>query len=138
MISRLCFRQGPSAEPQAANRVALSPRAARRNVLRDRLARMKDSMHRFSGCEWVVGIAGVYETDVAAYRFLHLLDCSADHVARRVGSTAPLRRKSSLPVFEPALSTASRAACFSRGKAASLLSKAATSGISEGIVRSSA
>src|SRR5690349_11930513 len=51
-------------------------------------------------------------------------------------STAPLLRKSSLPVFEPAVSTASRAGCLTTGKPASLLSRAAASGISEDMLRS--
>src|SRR6516164_8034249 len=48
-------------------------------------------------------------------------------------STAPLRRKSSLPVFEPAASTTWLAGCFTIGNPASLLSKAAASGMSEGM-----
>jgi hypothetical protein len=49
-------------------------------------------------------------------------------------STAPLLRKSSLPLFEPEASTTWPAGCFTTGKPASLLSKAAASGISEGIL----
>src|SRR5262249_27051240 len=48
-------------------------------------------------------------------------------------STVPLLRKSSPPVFEPAVSTTSRARCFTTGKPASLLSRVAKSGISEDI-----
>src|SRR5262249_32365624 len=48
-------------------------------------------------------------------------------------STAPLLRKNSLPVFEPAASTTWLAECFTTGNPASLLSKAAASGMSEGI-----
>ena len=48
--------------------------------------------------------------------------------------TAPLLRKSSLPVFEPAVRTTWWAGCFTTGKPASLRSKAAASGMSEGIL----
>src|SRR5262249_16296593 len=48
-------------------------------------------------------------------------------------STAPLLRKNSLPVFEPAASTTWLAGCFTIGNPASLLSKAAASGMNEGI-----
>src|SRR5215831_14273547 len=51
-------------------------------------------------------------------------------------STVPLLRKSSPPVFEPAVSTTSRAPCFTTGKPASLLSRVAKSGTSEGMGRS--
>jgi hypothetical protein len=47
--------------------------------------------------------------------------------------SVPLLRKSSPPVFEPAVSTTSRARCFTTGKPASLLSRLAKSGISEGM-----
>jgi hypothetical protein len=42
--------------------------------------------------------------------------------------------ESSLPLFEPEASTTRPAGCFTTGKPASLLSKAAASGISEGIL----
>src|SRR6476620_5975358 len=51
-------------------------------------------------------------------------------------STAPLLRKNSLPVFEPAASTTWLAGCFTIGNPASLLSKAAASGMIEGILAS--
>src|SRR5262249_56526747 len=78
-------------------------------------------------------------------QFLHLLDRLCDHAGRFASlestpslttSTVPLLRKSSLSVFEPAVSTTSRARCFTTGKPASFLSIVATSGISEGMGRS--
>jgi hypothetical protein len=51
-------------------------------------------------------------------------------------STAPLLRKNSLPVFEPAVSTTSCPGYFTTGKPANLLSKAATSGIGEDMLGS--
>src|SRR4030095_7675949 len=51
-------------------------------------------------------------------------------------STAPLLRKNSRPVFEPAARTTWPAGCFNTGKPASLLSKASASGISEGMLGS--
>jgi len=89
----------------------------------------RGSVHRFSGCEGVVGIPGVDKTGTAnSPNTAPGAETLTIRIPSLRTSTAPLLRTSSRPSVAPAVSTVSPARYFMTGRPASLSWKAAASG----------